>query len=212
MTDCFLIASTWCSLQSYSENLAPYSLWKALDEPAPCTRCACDSCTVICQVSIRHLSAHSTRCGCGLTPWTEAQSPQGKGSELQRQEGLEHVNLCECVSPFRVKLFPENKLYQKNNSGLLLGNVKAHFREKIEFFSWERNHYFWTESFLTLSQKQSKWRWMSEQENVGRVHKAQPCPRMTYLRMTKEGLEGQAFKSPKESPYDNYISIKPGKG
>lgn len=45
------------------------------------------------------------------------------------------MNLCECVSPFRVKLFPENKLYQKNNSGLLLGNVKAHFREKIEFFS-----------------------------------------------------------------------------
>ena len=44
---------------------------------------------------------------------------------------------------------------------------------------------------------------MSEQENVGRVHKAQPCPRMTYLRMTKEGLEGQAFKSPKEAPYLN---------
>lgn len=45
------------------------------------------------------------------------------------------MNLCECVSPFRVKLFPENKFYQKYNSGSLFGNVKAHFREKIELFS-----------------------------------------------------------------------------
>ena len=94
VTDCFLIASTWGSLQSFSENLAPYRLWKTLDEPAPCTRCAYDSCTIIWQVPVRHLH---------IPHAAGVDLPRGQSLSLPREKGASYKgkgswNMRICVN------------------------------------------------------------------------------------------------------------------
>lgn len=135
----FLIASTWCALQSYSETpllLGSRGLWM--------NYLLTQGFSWLMDSFILHVHdrcLHSPDARGNL--WTREPCPRprgwvlslpGNGEWVKRIVKLVVVNLCKWVSRVRMKMFPENKFYQKATQGqcwtmlMHISGLKKRFR------------------------------------------------------------------------------------